>query len=415
MKYVVIVGDGMADEKQRELGGKTPLMYARTPNMDHLAASGEMGMVKTIPDGYPPGSDVANLAVMGYDVCKYYSGRSPLEAASMGVKLEEKDAAFRCNLVTLSDEEDYENKIMVDYSSQEISTGEARELMGEIDRELGEEKIKFYAGISYRHLLVWNNGVSEGVLDCKVTPPHDIPGKRIAEFLPEGPGSSSLIQLMQKSNDILCRHPVNKKRRKKGLRPANSIWLWGQGRRPSLPNFFDRYGLKGTVISAVDLIKGIGICAGLEVVNVDGATGNIHTNFQGKAMAAVNELKKGKDFVFIHVEAPDEAGHQGDLHTKIKAIEEIDKNVLEILLNELKKIGNYKIMLLPDHPTPLSVRTHTAEPVPFVIMESGAEKKKNKAGTKAFNELEGQAAGLKFQAGHKLMDYFIYGRSDGIE
>jgi len=401
MKYVILLGDGMADEQVSELDGKTPLQFAATPNMDYLAANGVIGIVRTIPEGLPPGSDVANLSVMGYDPRKCYTGRSPLEAVSMGVDLRENDVAFRCNLVSLSDHGKYEEKIMVDYSSDEISTPEARELIVEIDKRLSNDIIHFYPGISYRHLLVWKGGPEGSVL----TPPHDISGRFITEYLPKGEGYKTLIHLMKESSKFLPDHPVNLKRIKEGLRPATSIWLWGQGKKPALPKFIDKYGLKGSVISAVDLIKGIGICAGLEVVEVEGATGNIHTNFRGKAMAALEELRKGKDFVYIHVEAPDEAGHRGELANKVRAIEEVDK-MLADLLNGLNQFKDYKIMLLPDHPTPMSTRTHSRNPVPFVIYTKGI-KTANKI--TAYNEEAAEQSNIMLPKGHELMDYFIKG------
>lgn len=399
MKYVILLGDGMADGKVAELGGKTPLQYANTPNMDFLAANGEMGTVRTVPEGFPPGSDVANLSVMGYNPQEYYTGRSPLEAVSMGIELDDNDVAFRCNLVTLSGEGKYEEKAMVDYSSDEITTPEAGELIGEVNTRLGSDALRFYAGISYRHLLVWKGGPSGGDL----TPPHDISGRVITRYLPKGEGGETLLNLMKESNKFLPGHPVNKKRAGSGLRPANSVWFWGQGKRPAIPKFYDKYRLTGSVISAVDLIKGIGICAGLDVVEVEGATGNIHTNFRGKTLAALDELKKGKDFVYIHVEAPDEAGHRGELENKIKAIEEVDK-MLGQLLEGLNQFDGYKIMLLPDHPTPMSTRTHSSNPVPFAIYTKGQE---NKNAT--YDEEAAVKSSFMILAGHELMDYFIRG------
>lgn len=400
MKYIVLVGDGMADRKCAELGDKTPLQYAQTPHMDLLVKNGEIGLVQTVPEGFQPGSDVANLSVMGYDPREFYTGRSPLEAVSMGIELDANDVAFRCNLVTLSGDEPYEKKTMDDYSAGEISTSEARELIAEIDRAIGGEQMRFYGGISYRHLLVWKNGQT----NVELTPPHDISGRCIGDYLPKGSSSDILLKLMNDSSRILSRHQVNEHRVDKGLKPANSIWFWGEGKRPSILRFKDKYGLSGSVISAVDLIKGIGICAGLDVVDVPGATGNIHTNFRGKALAALEELKKGKEFVFIHVEAPDEAGHQGELDTKIRAIEEIDRNVLGLLLEGLEEIGDYKIMLLPDHPTPLCIKTHSTEPVPFVIMSKNGGRRNNFT---SYDEKTAELSGLKIDSGYKLMDYFL--------
>jgi len=402
LKYVVVLGDGMADYPIPELGNKTPLSYARTPNLDFLASRGKMGMVKTVPDGMPPGSDVANLSVMGYDPARYYTGRSPLEAMAMGVELEPGDVAFRCNLVTLSEEREFAQKTMVDYSSDEITSAESSQLIAAVKERFDSDEIRFYPGVSYRHLMVWKNGP----LDVELTPPHDISDRVIAEYLPRGKGSEVLLSLMQESNLFLPSHPVNLARVKRGLRPATSLWFWGHGTKPALPLFADKYGLGGSVIAAVDLTKGIGVCAGLKMVNVPGATGNINTDFRGKARAALKELEEGKDFVYIHVEAPDEAGHRGELETKIKAIEEIDEKVIGELLSGLAKFGEYRLMVLPDHPTPLSVRTHTAEEVPFVIFDS-RQYYPSKAST--YDEASARSTGLRFEKGHELMDYFIKG------
>ena len=306
MKYVVILGDGMADYPLGELGGKTPLQYAHTPNMDWLARYGEIGLVHTVPPGFAPGSDVANLSVLGYDPREYYSGRSPLEAVSMGIQLADDDVAFRCNLVTLAGGEEFQDQTMLDYSAGEIETVEAAALINELQSKLGRSDLNFFPGISYRHLMVWQGGPTEVVL----TPPHDISDQKITVSLPAGPGAEVLTALMQKSEAIFKDHPVNLDRIARGLRPATSIWFWGQGKRPALNSFYEKYGLKGSVISAVDLTRGLGLCAGLDVVLVEGATGNIHTNFEGKARAALDELRRGQDFVYVHLEAPDEAGHQ---------------------------------------------------------------------------------------------------------
>lgn len=399
MKYVVLVGDGMADYPHPELDNKTPLQYARTPNMDLLASRGETGLVKTVPEGFPPGSDVANLSVMGYPPQEYYTGRSPLEAVSMGVELADNDVAFRCNLVTLSDEEDYSAKKMVDYSAGEITSEEARELILAVDLQLGGGEIHFYPGISYRHLMVWQGGPEQGEL----TPPHDISGRPVTEFLPRGEGGGQLLELMRQSHVILANHPVNRSRVEKGLRPGNSVWLWGQGKRPALPPFRDLYGLEGAVVSAVDLIMGIGICAGLEVLKVPGATGNIHTNFRGKAEAALQALRTDTDYVYLHVEAPDEAGHQGDTETKVRAIEEIDRLVLGTLLDGLPELGGYRIMLLPDHPTPLNIRTHTSEPVPFAIISDTS----NAAFDRGYSEETAKSTGIFVPDGPALMRRFL--------
>jgi 2,3-bisphosphoglycerate-independent phosphoglycerate mutase len=399
VKYIVIVGDGMADYPRPELNNRTPLQYARTPNMDLLAARGEVGLVKTVPDGFQPGSDVANLSVLGYAPEKYYTGRSPLEAVSMGVTLGDRDVAFRCNLVTLSGEENYADKQMIDYSAGEITSSEARELIGAVEAELGDGERQFYPGISYRHLMVWRGGPEETVL----TPPHDISGRVVGEYLPRGEGGDVLLGIMQQSYGILKDHPVNRSRVQRGLRPANSVWLWGQGKKPSLPPFKELYGLEGAVISAVDLIMGIGICAGLKVVTVPGATGNIHTNFKGKAEAALGALREGADFVYLHVEAPDEAGHHGDTETKVRAIEEIDRQVLGTLLDGLGEFEAYRIMLLPDHPTPLSIKTHTPEPVPFALLDSG----KQVFTDRTYCESTAAAAGITLANGPALMRRFL--------
>lgn len=399
MKYIILLGDGMADEGLSELAGKTPLQFAATPNMDYLAANGEIGLVKTVPAGFAPGSDVANLSVLGYDPRRYYNGRSPLEAVSMGVALGENDVAFRCNLVSLSDQECYEEKTMVDYSADEISTEEAAALMETVGRRLNSDVMHFYPGISYRHLLVWQGGPAGSVL----TPPHDIPGRLIAAYLPQGEGGETVLQLMKESSKILSEHPVNQERIKAGRRPANSIWLWGQGKKPALPKFSEKYGLTGAVISAVDLIKGIGICAGLEVVEVEGATGNMHTNFTGKVRAALEVLRRGKDFVYIHVEAPDEAGHRGELANKLKAIEAVDQ-MLAVLLSGLDQFSDYRLMLLPDHPTHMRTQTHSSEPVPFAIYTKGA-KIVNKI--TAYDEESAKLSNMQFSTGYELMEYFI--------
>lgn len=402
MKYVLILGDGMADYPVPQLNNKTPLQYAKKPNIDSLAKNAEVGMVKTVPDDLSPGSDVANLSVMGFDPQKYYTGRSPLEAVSMGLELSDTDVALRCNLVTLSDEEDYSNKTMIDYSSDEISSAEAKELIEAVNARLKNDNFCFYPGISYRHCLIWSNG-STGL---KLTPPHDISGKKIADYLPKGEINKSLLDMMVKSYDILKDHPVNKARIAKGLRPANSIWLWGEGKRPSLPRFDEKYGIKGSVISAVDLIKGIGILAGLRNIEVEGATGNIHTNFLGKAQAALKELESGQDFVYLHVEAPDECGHRNEIENKVKSIELIDEQIVGTLLKGMEKYDDYRIMILPDHPTPLSLMTHTSEPVPFLMYQKSKPKD---TGVESYSEDQAKNTGVYFAEGYKLMDYFLKG------
>jgi 2,3-bisphosphoglycerate-independent phosphoglycerate mutase len=399
VKYVVILGDGMPDFPLEELGGKTPLQYAHTPYMDKLAKYGKMGMVKTVPQGMPAGSDVANLSVMGYDPARYYTGRSPIEAVAMGVKLAQEDVAFRCNLVTLSGEGPYEQRSMLDYSAGEISTPEAREIMAAVKDRLGNEIFNFYTGVSYRHLMVWRGGPD----GFNLTPPHDITGKEISAYLLQGENSQVLLEFMKVSSTFLPGHPVNRERAARGLRPANSIWLWGQGRKSRLDSFREKYGLEGAVISAMDLIKGLGILAGFEVVDVPGATGNITTDFKGKARKALDVLLEGRDFVFIHVESPDEAGHQGDLEVKIRAIEEIDEKVVGEILRGLEEFQDYRLMVLSDHPTPLSLRTHTAEPVPFCIYKK-EDPLKNPQGE--FSE-SFAAKGMYMEEGFRLMNFFL--------
>ncbi len=403
MKYVVVLGDGMADYSVKELDNMTPLQYAKTPTIDYLAKYGILGMAKTVPEGMPPGSDTANLAVMGYDPKVYYSGRSPFEAASMGIEMQATDITFRCNVVTLSDEANYEDKVLVDHSADEITTAEARVLIDAINESFKTEQIKFYHGISYRHLMLWDRGPYEWDL----TPPHDIIGKKINAYLPKGKSSEIIENMMRESYMLLSNHPINKKRIERGLKPANSIWIWGEGKKPLLSNFCEKYKLKGSVISAVDLIKGIGKCAGLDSIEVEGATGNIHTNFKGKAEAALKELKSGKDFVYIHIEAPDESGHRYEIDNKVKSIELIDKEILKTIVEELDDIGeDYKLMLLPDHPTPLILRTHTSDPVPFLIYESTKKEVENNA---TYDEEYASNTGLYFKEGYKLMDYFLKG------
>jgi len=400
MKYLIILADGMADYNIPELDGKTPLEYACTPNIDNLAQNALIGLVQTIPSGFPPGSDVANLSVMGYDPRRYYTGRSPLEAVSLGVDLADEDLALRCNLVTLSSESDYAQKRMLDYSSGEISTEESGILIAELQAKLGGGDFNFHAGISYRHLVIWENGSTK---DITLTPPHDISDQLVEKYLPQGADGPSLLELMVKSEEILKNHPVNKKRIEKGQNPANSIWFWGEGRRPSLPIFKQKYGLNGSVVCAVDLVRGIGMCAGLNPVKVEGATGGVKTNFAGKARAALDELKRGQDFVYLHIESPDEAGHQGNLESKIWSIEQIDKEIVGLLLQELDDFDQIRAMLLPDHPTPLSTRTHSIDPVPFLIFD------KNNPIKDAVGKYDEKhaAKGLFIAEGYELMDRFI--------
>ena len=407
MKFIILLGDGMADRPHAELEGKTCLQAARTPNLDQLATLGQVGMVHTVPDGFPPGSDVANLTVMGYDPRKYYTGRSPLEAASIGVDLGPDDVAFRCNLVTLRISGGKSatgikgrHAIMEDFSAGHITSEEARLLIEEIDSKLGSDRIRFYPGVSYRHLMVWKGGKDK--IEC--APPHDIQDKDIQDYVPRGEGDETLNTLMEASIDILMAHPVNKARLENGKRPANSIWLWGQGKRPSMPTFREKYGLEGAMISAVDLTKGIGIYAGFEVINVPGATGWLDTNYVGKAEHALWALKT-KDIVYVHIEAPDEAGHTGDLKNKIKAIEDFDEFVVGNIVHGMKQFDEYRILALPDHPTPIEIRTHSADPVPFVIYDN---KKERKGDPVTYDErIAYRKDALMFKEGHRLMDYFL--------
>ena len=367
MKYALMLGEGMADYPVPALGGRTPLEVADTPAMDLLAKTGKVGLVKTVPDGYKPGSDVANLGALGYDAKVCYTGRSPLEALSMGIDMKEDDVALRTNLVTLSEEENFEDKTMKDYSAGEITTAEARELVAFLQEKLGDERFSFHPGVSYRHCLI----IAHGSTDMQLTPPHDISGKRIGEHLPKGDFAAELTDLIKRANALLSEHPVNKKRVLNGQNPANSIWFWGQGTRPALENFEQRYGLKGGMVSAVDLLKGIAKGAGMKSVDVEGATGTLSTNFAGKAKAACDLLDGGCDFVFVHLEAPDECGHQGDLEGKIKAIECVDGKILAPVLEHLRASGeDFAVMVMPDHFTPVSLLTHSREPVPFLMYAS---------------------------------------------
>jgi 2,3-bisphosphoglycerate-independent phosphoglycerate mutase len=372
------------------------------PNMDLIAAKGYVGLVHNVPPGMPPGSDVANLAVMGYDPQIYYTGRSPLEAVSIGVNLDKNDVAFRCNLVTLSDEPSvYDKKIMIDYSSDEITTEESKILISDLAANLNTYQLHFYSGISYRHLMVWH----DGPIQCQLTPPHDISDRKISEYLPHGEGSLLLLDLMKRSSEILKDHPINLQRKAKGLRPASSIWLWGQGKKPNISSFHAKYGLNGAVISAVDLAKGLGMCAGLKVIDVPGATGNVHTNFKGKAEAALSGFRSGLDFVYLHIEAPDEAGHRGEVDNKVLAIEKIDSEVLDPILAKMPEISEeFKIMVLPDHPTPLVLKTHVPDPVPFLIYNHLHPKS---SFIEPFTEKNSARTGICMKEGHLLMERFI--------
>ncbi len=395
MKYVIVLGDGMADYPIDEIGGMTPLEYAKTPVLDKLAPMSEVGLVHTIPEGMSPGSDTANLSVIGYDPKIYYSGRSPLEALSIGVDMESTDISFRCNIVTLSeDEEEYEAKTIIDHSSSEISTEDAAVLLQAVREALEDDLYKFYVGTSYRHLTIWKNGKV-----LPLTPPHDILTKVIGEYLPE---DDVLRNMMKKSYDILANHPINIERKRQGLNPANSIWFWGAGTRPALSSFEEKNKKKGVMISAVDLLKGIAVGAGLTNIEVEGANGGLHTNYEGKANAAVKALvEDGYDFAYIHVEAPDEMGHQGSLERKIEAIENLDSRVIKLVVEGLEKAGeDYRILVLPDHPTPIVLRTHSSEPVPYLLYDSTDHKES----VLKYNEKDAKAGGIYIPEGHTIID-----------
>lgn len=398
MKYVVVLGDGMADLPLEQLDGKTPLAYAKTSVMDELAKVSQIGRVQTVPTGMQPGSDTANLSVLGYDPRKYYTGRSPLEALSIGITLDEGDVAIRCNLVTVSSEEAcYEEKVMMDHSADEISTEDAAVLLQAVKERLGEEGFQFYVGTSYRHCLVWRQGNL-----VELTPPHDILGQKIGSHLPK---ESVLAKMQRRSYEILSSHPLNQERKAKGLHPANSLWFWGAGTRPALDSFYSKYGKKGVMISAVDLLKGIAVGAEMTNIHVEGANGGLNTNYEGKARAAVDALtKKGYDFAYIHVEAPDEMGHQGSVERKTEAIQYLDQRVILPVKEGLDAFGEpYRMLILPDHPTPVSVRTHTADPVPYLLYDSAGEEEH----TWNYNEAEAKKSGVFFENGWELMEYFL--------
>lgn len=396
MKIIILLGDGMSDVTYSELGDKSPLKAAATPNMDFMARHGQVGLAKTVPDGLPPGSDVANLSVFGYDPSNCYTGRSPLEAISMGIALGPDDVAFRMNLVTLCPHGS--RLYMEDFSAGHISTEEGRELVAMLQKELGNEEFEFHPGVGYRHLLVWRGGMD----GLKAVPPHDITRKAILEFMPSGDGADKIINIMNHAQMALHDHPVNKKRKEQDKPQANSIWLWGHGKMPHINSFREKFGLSGAVISAVDLIKGIGICAGLDVINVEGATGYIDTNYLGKAQAALAALED-HDFVYVHVEAPDEASHSGRLDHKIKAIEDFDRLVVGTVLEGIKKYGDYAILCTPDHPTPVHLMTHTSEQVPFIIYRGGEG---DGNGAAFYDEEQAKATGLAAD-GHKLMEMLL--------
>lgn len=398
MKYIVVLGDGMADEPIAELGGKTVLAYANTPNMDKLSKLSEVGMVHTIPDGMSPGSDTANLSVIGYDPKIYYSGRSPLEALSIGVPMKDTDIAIRCNIVTISEDDvPFEEKTIIDHSSSEISTEDCAVLLKEVEEQLANEIYQFYVGTSYRHCLIWNKGQV-----VELTPPHDVLGQVIGQYLP---GDAALREMMKKSYDILVNHPINIERKKQGLNPANCCWFWGAGTKPMLSSFEEKTGKKGMMVSAVDLLKGIAVGAGMGVALVEGANGGLHTNYAGKVDAAVKAVTEdGYDFAYIHVEAPDEMGHQGSVERKVKALELLDSEVIGPVVAKMEAAGeDFRLLVLPDHPTPICKRTHTSDNVPYMLYDSTALQ----SNTWNYNEEEAKAGGIFVAQGHKLIDKFL--------
>lgn len=397
MKYVVILGDGMADYRQPSLGGKTPLMLANKPYMDSLASVSEVGLCRTVPCGMKPGSDVANLSVLGYDPKECYTGRSPLEAASIGINLKDTDVTARANLVTVSNEKNYADKTMIDYSAGEISTAEAKELIEFLAKEINDDVYSLYAGISYRHCLV----IDKGEIAGDFTPPHDITGKPVKDYLPKSVQGKKLLAIMEKSHELLKNHPINLARIKAGKNPANSLWFWGEGTKPRLQSFEEKFGIKGGIISAVDLLKGIGKLAEMRVIEVDGATGNYDTNFIGKAKACLKALDSGLDFVYIHMEAPDECGHHGDAKNKIYSIEQIDEKVVKTVVEGLKSRGeDFAVLIAPDHPTPISIMTHCADPVPYLLYNS---KKDFPSTAKSYDEEQAEKSGIFEDVGYNLV------------
>jgi 2,3-bisphosphoglycerate-independent phosphoglycerate mutase len=400
MKYIVVLADGMADEPIEQLNNKTPLEYAKTPYFDLLSSKGEIGLVNTIPEGMSPGSDTANLSVMGYDAKKYYSGRSPLEAISIGAEMLETDVCFRVNFVTLTEEEPYAEKIILDHSSDEITTEEAKELLKVIQNHFGSEERHFYPGVSYRHALIWN----KGSMKVELIPPHNILGKSIGAYLPQGDHSDFMRHMMETSFELLNQHPINIKRREKGLRPANSVWPWGEGTKPLIPPFEELFNKKGAVISAVDLLKGIAIAAKMNSIDVEGATGNLHTNYAGKVNAAIEALENGADFVYIHIEGPDECGHRGEIDNKVLSIEWIDEKVVGPIYTYFSnKKEPFKLAVLPDHPTPIRLRTHTNLPIPYFIYSSEIEL----SNEHKYTEEGAKHTGNYFHVGHEFMKYFL--------
>lgn len=397
MKYIVVLGDGMADEPIDSLGGKTPLQVANKPVMDQMAKASEQGLARTVPSNLPAGSDVANLAMLGYDPQKYYSGRSPLEALSIGVDMSDTDIAIRCNVVTVAEDGDYEDKEIIDHSAGEITTEEAKILIEAVRQELETEEFKFYPGVSYRHLTIWDKGEV-----VELTPPHDILGKKIGDYLPK---EDKLKAMMKKSFDILNHHPINEARASKGLNKANSIWFWGAGTKPALDSFEDKTGMKGAMVSAVDLLKGIAVGANMRNLDVEGANGGLDTNYKGKAQAAIDALlEKGDDFAYIHVEAPDEMGHQGSLEHKIQAIENLDNQVVKVIKDALEEAGeDFRMLIGPDHPTPIAIRTHTKNPIPFMIYDST----KSVEGQDEYSEEAAKKAGVVVDNGYELMSRLL--------
>ena len=398
MKYIVVLGDGMADEEISQLGGKTPLEYANTPAMEKLSKKGEIGMVHTIPEGMSPGSDTANLSVLGYDPKKYYSGRSPLEALSIGVPMLETDIALRCNIVTISDDDvAFEEKTIIDHSADEISTEDCAVLLNAVKEQLESEMYHFYVGTSYRHCLIWNHGEV-----VSLTPPHDVLTQKIGQYLPS---DAVLLEMMKKSYEILKDHPLNLERKAKGLNPANCCWFWGAGTKPMLSSFEEKTGKKGMMISAVDLLKGIAVGAGMGVVNVEGANGGLHTNYEGKTDAAIKALlTDGYDFAYIHVEAPDEMGHQGSMERKIQAVENLDERVIKRLTDALDAQNvEYRLLVLPDHPTPIRVRTHTSDNVPYLLFDSTDVKNSDLL----YNEKDAAKSGILIDKGYTLIDHLF--------
>lgn len=400
MKYVVVLCDGMADYPVPALGGKTPMMVAKKPHIDALAAKAEVGLVRTVAPGLKPGSDVANMSVLGFDPHRFYTGRSPLEAASIGIDMKDSDVSLRTNLVTLSNKgEPFADKVIEDYCADDISTEEARQLIEAVQAAFGGGEYDFYTGVSYRHCLIWHGGTTEL---GNMTPPHDITGKVIGPHLSTAETARPLLEMMEKSFDLLKDHPVNKARVAAGRRPANCIWLWGEGKRPALQPFEALYGIKGGMVSAVDLLKGIANCAGMEVAEVPGATGYIDTDFEGKAKAALDLLTRN-DLVYVHFEAPDECGHRNEPENKVKAIEMIDSRVLPILEEGLEQYEDYKILLLPDHPTPIVTRTHASDPVPYLLYQKSAPK----TGVDTINEETAKATGIYMENGPAMMPHFL--------